>query len=88
MKKNVAKKNLADLKKIDEMDKKTKKKKKKKITTKGKTSESSSTRKKSHSKSKEPRHKISPQAPKESGFVTRGRSQQPRSRIVRNPTTR
>ena len=56
LKKNVAKKNLAGLKKIEEMDKKTKKKKMK-TTTKGNTSKSSSTRRKS-------------QAPKESGLVT------------------
>ena len=80
MKKNVAKKNLAGLKKIDEIDKKTKKKKKK-TTTKGKTSESSSTRKKSHSKSKEPCRKLSSEALKESGFVT------PKKRKEYNQTT-
>ena len=69
MKKNVTKKNLAGLEKIDEMDKKTEKKQKK-TTTKGKTSESSSTRKKSRSKSKEPCRKLSSEALKESGFVT------------------
>ena len=58
MEKNVAKTNLVRLKKIDKLDKK----KKEKTTTKGKTSESSSTRKKSRSKLKEPSHNLSSEA--------------------------